>query len=287
MKWLVLLLLLTVVLNVSLWLTPMLRRCAAMDFFQVRGAVAFGLYGPPGDQGDRYWGGARRNMQLWSSVWPSNWVPVLFVPEGTNTSSLFGINGTTPRVVAVSSHVFGSYKLENTAMFYRFLAADLHDYDVFLVRDIDSRPLLRDRAAVEEFVSSTYCFHSLHDHPYHSVALLGGMWGAKRGTFARPMADMISRYFLHYPPHAPKGIDQDFLYRVVFQQVRWRTLDHSSVGKWCTWWPLLFLGSRRPFPTGRRLMDEFVGSACMTGATDSCSVESLPAFVYNECGLIS
>ncbi len=288
MRWFALLVLVALVLNGLLWLRPMVRRCEKMDFYALKGAIAFSLYdgGNAHDRNDRYWGGAMRNLELFRSVWPANWEPVMFVAEGTNTSALTLAtrNATVPRVVHVSPAVFGSWKAENVAMFFRFLAPDL-DYDVVLVRDVDSRPLMRDRLAVEEFVGTTYCFHSMHDHPFHSLALLGGMWGAKRGTFSRPMLELIREYFRHYPPHAPKGIDQNFLWQVVFQQVRWRTLDHNSAARFCEWWPLLYLGSRRPFPTKRRFNDEFVGSACMNGWTDSCSQDSM-LWGFNDCGLI-
>jgi hypothetical protein len=284
--WFALLVLVALGLNGVLLLRPVMRPCRRMDFYKLRGAVAFSLYGRGAqDRNDRYWGGAMRNLELFRSAWPDNWEPVVFVPEGTNTSLLFATrNGTAPRVVQVSPKAFGSWRVENVAMFFRFLVADL-DYDVFVVRDADSRPLMRDRLAVEEFVGSTYCFHTMHDHPYHSQAVQGGMWGAKRGTFARPMAEMLAQHFRHYPPHAPKGIDQDFLQIVIYQQVRWRSLDHNSVGLFCEWWPVLYGGSKRPFPIKRRATDEFVGSACLSGWTDACSGDSLLSG-FNDCGLI-
>ena len=50
--------------------------------------------------------------------------------------------------------------------------------DVFVSRDLDSRLNDREFSAVKEWREvSNLSIHSMRDHPYHGVALLGASWG--------------------------------------------------------------------------------------------------------------
>jgi hypothetical protein len=61
---------------------------------------------------------------------------------------------------------------------WRFLPLGDPTVDVFLSRDLDSSLSVRESAAVAEWEDSNFTFHAMRDHPYHTVALMGGMWGA-------------------------------------------------------------------------------------------------------------
>jgi hypothetical protein len=62
-------------------------------------------------------------------------------------------------------------------MFWRFLPFDDPSVDVFCVRDADSRISLREKEAVEEWISTGTALHIMRDHPHHNYVILGGMFG--------------------------------------------------------------------------------------------------------------
>ena len=81
-------------------------------------------------------------------------------------------------VEVVKKNEIGDWK----SMFWRFEPASEEDVDIFISRDTDSRISLRERHAVDEWEASDLTFHIMRDHPYHQFPILGGMWGAKKGT---------------------------------------------------------------------------------------------------------
>lgn len=56
------------------------------------------------------------------------------------------------------------------------------DVERFIVRDTDSRVNAREADAVAEWVESDKPFHVMRDNPGHTVAIMGGMWGARAST---------------------------------------------------------------------------------------------------------
>ena len=65
------------------------------------------------------------------------------------------------------------------AMNWRFLPPLDPQVSVFLCRDLDSRISAREVAAVTEWLQSGRAIHSMRDHPYHNIPLLGAAWGAR------------------------------------------------------------------------------------------------------------
>ena len=47
----------------------------------------------------------------------------------------------------------------------------------FLVRDSDNDLTMRERFAVDEWISSQKPFHAMRDHPLHRDPVLAGAWG--------------------------------------------------------------------------------------------------------------
>jgi tetratricopeptide (TPR) repeat protein len=67
-------------------------------------------------------------------------------------------------------------------LFWRFLAEDDPDVDIYLVRDADSVINIKERWAVADWLDSGKAFHVMRDNPQHSELMLAGMWGAHRGN---------------------------------------------------------------------------------------------------------
>jgi len=174
-----------------------------------RRVISTVLYG----DNPRYTVGAVRNAQLLPVVFPG-WRLRIYVPSSQSRltsvpqlvidrlldlgTELIYVDPNDPESIA--------YRL--APMLWRFLVVDDPSVDVFLSRDIDSRLIERDAAAVfdwigrlspistsdnlagqqqrqpvRSFFPST--FHCIRDHPSHSnFPVNGGMWGAVRRELA-------------------------------------------------------------------------------------------------------
>jgi hypothetical protein len=65
-------------------------------------------------------------------------------------------------------------------MMWRFEAIDNNDVEIMMSRDTDTRFLLREKLAVNEWLKSDTTFHIMRDHPHHNFCILGGMFGTKK-----------------------------------------------------------------------------------------------------------
>ena len=67
-----------------------------------------------------------------------------------------------------------------------FIFTPLHfQVSVTMSRDLDSRVTEREAAAVHEWLKSNKTLHSMRDHPWHTVPIMGGGWGSKLDTHSR------------------------------------------------------------------------------------------------------
>ncbi|MFM9105796.1 MAG: FkbM family methyltransferase [Chloroflexota bacterium] len=111
------------------------------------------------------------------------------------------------------------------ATMWRFLAAADPEVDVLLLRDTDSRPGARERAAVEEWLASGQRFHIMRDNPHgHWFPILSGMWGCRGGAL-RDIARLIRE---HGPHEDDYGTDQRFLTRAVYPRARESLMVHDE-----------------------------------------------------------
>ena len=192
--------------------------------------ISFSLWGDAA----KYNVGAVRNAALSRDIYP-DWIPRFYV--GATVP-----NDTLRRLEALGAEIVEKREMGDwRGMFWRFEAASDPDVEVMISRDCDSRPSLREAAAVEEWMRSHFQFHIMRDHPAHCALILGGMWGVK-APLLRDISNLISAF--------PQGdfwqVDQDFLREVIFPRVRRAAMIHDE-----------FFGGRS-FPTPRR-GHEFVG----------------------------
>ena len=150
-------------------------------------------------------------------------------------------------------------------MIARFLVFDDANVDIAIIRDIDSRFGPRELLAVNEWLSSGMGFHVMRDHDYHTVPIMGGMFGMRTRTLAQKRTS-ISK-LLHRAsrenngpftfPDVP-GEDQAFLAAYVWPLVRDQTLSHDASPNRCS-----EFGARRcrDFPRISRDSSNFVGAA--------------------------
>eukprot|EP00523_Entomoneis_sp_CCMP467_P004806 CAMPEP_0168749694 /NCGR_PEP_ID=MMETSP0724-20121128/16854_1 /TAXON_ID=265536 /ORGANISM="Amphiprora sp., Strain CCMP467" /LENGTH=451 /DNA_ID=CAMNT_0008797623 /DNA_START=12 /DNA_END=1363 /DNA_ORIENTATION=- len=120
----------------------------------------------------------------------------------------------------------------------------------FMVRDLDSRPSIRELLAVNEWLASDkHLFHAMRDHRAHSgwVPIVGCCWGAKRGALGDVRMTQVFDKFRTANGGKPMD-DQVFLRQYVWPLVKQTTMTHDSQGgqaaKYCREAP----DGCRPYP---------------------------------------
>lgn len=68
-------------------------------------------------------------------------------------------------------------------LFWRFLVEDDRDVDIYVCRDADSVPTIRERVAVQDWLNSGQPFHVMRDFLTHSELVLAGLWGRIAAIF--------------------------------------------------------------------------------------------------------
>ena len=203
----------------------------------MKNIVAYSLWG----EHPMYWIGALKNIEQVKEYFPE-WVCRFYIDKECNQDLIDTIKGDNVEVILVDS------KDSFHGMFWRFWASEDENVGIFLSRDCDSRFSNREVFAIKEWLESDKDFHIMRDHPYHTVPILGGMWGCRNGIMIKiGLIKMIEGW----NQFQRKGIDQDFLGRCVYPLVIDNSIEHSEFG-------LNFGGEIRPFPT-ERIDYEFVG----------------------------
>ena len=203
----------------------------------MKNVIAYSLWG----EHPMYWIGALRNIEQVKEYFPG-WICRFYIDDSCDKRLIETIKGDNVEVILVSS------KDSFHGMFWRFWAAEDMDVDIFLSRDCDSRFSDREFAAINEWLNSDKDFHLMRDHPYHTVPILGGMWGCRNGLMRKiGLLNMIS----NWSKFSIKGCDQDFLGQFVYPLVINTSMEHSEFN-------LRFGGEIRNFPT-IRVNYEYVG----------------------------
>jgi hypothetical protein len=203
----------------------------------MKNVVAYSLWGDH----PMYWIGALKNLEQVKSYFPG-WICRFYIDDKCDKKLIETIKGDNVEVVLVKS------KDTFHGMFWRFWASEDIDVDIFLSRDCDSRFSDREFYAIKEWLESDKDFHIMRDHPYHTVPILGGMWGCRKGIMREiGLIDKIENWF----QFGRKGVDQDFLGKMIYPLVKDRSIEHSEFN-------LSYGGKILPFPSNRREY-EFVG----------------------------
>ncbi|KAF8056735.1 hypothetical protein HT031_006233 [Scenedesmus sp. PABB004] len=210
-----------------------------------RSVISMALYGAQA----RFTDGALDNALLVRRDW-GNWTLRVYVGDGVPEGTLTALQALGAELVRVTSNQRGA-----AGMFWRFYVLEDRTVSRFIIRDADSRLTRRDRAAVDEWVASGAFFHTLHDNPYHSTPVMGGMWGAVNGLVSpRIIAEWRDADAKNSPTYT-LGNDQAWLAGSLWPHVKNFTLQHAS-------FQCGAYGARefRGFPTKRESMQDFVGN---------------------------
>lgn len=190
----------------------------------------------------KYVVGMQRNIELAAKIYPEWIVSIQFGCDMIDTMWELGKFADSLGVVLDSTW---HEKSDWTLMLDRFVP-EARRYDVVISRDADSRLTPREKAAVDQWLASDKGIHIMHDHPYHAVPMLGGMWGYKQGAIPG-FHDLLAGW----NAEDRWQTDQEFLAQRIWPLIQHDVMNHDS-----------FFGMRWhgiPFPTPR-IGHEFVGA---------------------------
>lgn len=210
---------------------------------ETRKLISFSLYG----KDSTYTAGALMNVQMYGKLLP-DYECVFFcgpsIPDGVKWN--LALAGAEIRDI--------NGREDWGATLWRLLILnEWESIDRVLFRDCDSRPTLREAAAVRAWEGSMKPLHVMRDHPAHMAPVLAGMWGCS-GSFASTVSShvpMLSQIKMSNDYH--EHIDQAWLERYVGPHLKAKALQH------CSYWTRWF-GDSVAFPT-ERVGNEFVGAA--------------------------
>lgn len=113
-------------------------------------------------------------------------------------------------------------------MMWRFEAIDEPDVEIMMSRDTDTRILLREKLAVDEWLNSDKLFHIMRDHPYHLEVIMGGMFGIKKNKIIENWKDKMNTYNQNSTLY---GYDQYFLRDYVYPYIKDNVIIHATFSR--------------------------------------------------------
>lgn len=206
--------------------------------------ISFSLYGTA----EKYWVGMLENIRLAPYIYP-DW-EVWIYADSLNHHRLerAGYKGKQFSLPDNSKHL---------GLFWRFCSAFHSEVDRAIIRDADSRLNWREKAAVDEWITSGKPFHIMRDHVDHTLPIMGGMWGYVKSSNAIPN---FFENLQAWKDHEMDG-DQKFLTQHVWPLVREKCIAHDSFPDR----KVERYGAHdiRPFPPHLPTQTNFVGEQCL------------------------
>jgi len=111
---------------------------------------------------------------------------------------------------------------------WRFEPIDDPEVEIMISRDTDTRITLREKLAVDEWLSSDKVFHIMRDHPHHSFLILAGMFGTKKIPQISNWVYIMDKY----NKTDNRMYDQDFLRDYIYPVVKDNLIVHASFHKY-------------------------------------------------------
>ena len=207
--------------------------------------ITYSLYGA----NPKYVGGAVKNAQLIGKVFPG-WTARFY----TDTATVPAAIQRALREAGAEIHPIDMAKYGNQSMFWRFWAAADADVERFISRDVDSRLMERDAAAVRLWEASGRPYHIVRDHPSHSLyPISGGLWGAVRGALPQ-----IHELIDSFPANSQYLTDMLFLNSRVWPLAMFESLQHDAFSCDGFW-------GAQPFPVAHDAAGHHVGQVFDAG----------------------
>lgn len=180
--------------------------------------ISFSLWG----NNPKYIVGVIENLKLAREIY-SGWIVRLYL----DSISYHIISKDLENFIDILEIVKYDRQGDWNGMFWRFLPAIDNSVDIMISRDVDSRLSLREKLAVDEWLSSDKDFHIMRDHPFHNTYILGGMWGTRNNLFNR------LSIFINPDDHDSFWqVDQNFLADKVYPAVKEFSMVHDDYNRY-------------------------------------------------------
>lgn len=193
--------------------------------------ISFSLWG----NNPTYTIGAIRNADLAKELYP-DWVCVYYCFDSVPQETISELNSRSNCIVR---RVDGNGNRKSAVT--RFFPIEESGVERLICRDTDSRLSPREVSAVNEWIRQDTDVHVMRDHPYHSVPILAGMWGAKSGKL-NGLTEAATSYVQSLPEEY-KFQDQDFLTKWILSKINNGYLTLTTHD------PIF---SNKPFPNGAK-----------------------------------
>ena len=109
-------------------------------------------------------------------------------------------------------------------MMWRFEAIDDPEVEIMMSRDTDTRFILREKLAVDDWLNSKTLFHIMRDHPCHNFAILGGMFGTRK----IPQIPSWNNIIQNFIQKGDRDYDQNFLKDYIYPIIRTNSTIHAT-----------------------------------------------------------
>ena len=181
--------------------------------------ISYSLFG----DSPRYGETAILNLQLAKDIYPE-WTCRFYVDETVPQSVLQRLEQQGAQIIQVNEK-----QKQISGLYWRFLVMDDPNVARFLIRDADSFLSYRERAAVDEWLSSNYWFHKMHDGYSHTELILAGMWGGCTGVFHHIQAHIEA--FIETGRFTNQRVmDQHYLRYCIWPTLQRSVLIHDRYG---------------------------------------------------------
>lgn len=126
-------------------------------------------------------------------------------------------------------------------MMWRFESIDHPDVEVNMSRDVDTKFLLREKLAVDQWLESDKDFHVMRDHPHHNYKIQGGMFGVRKGRNGKNIIwnELLDRFL----QDGDRMYDQDFLRDTIYPLYQNSMIIHASFNRFeseCLYFPISY-----------------------------------------------
>lgn len=184
-----------------------------------RNIIAYSLFG----DGKRYIDGALRNCIVTRYLYPG-WTPRFYVDDSVPEEARAGLKAAGAELKMVPN-----LPALRFGLYWRFLVEDDPNVDIYIVRDADSIPNIKERVAVHDWLASGAPFHVMRDWVTHTELVLAGMWGAHRGNITGGMGKKILEFSKSREKILNSRVDdQLFLRREIWPYMRGRAFVQDS-----------------------------------------------------------
>ena len=123
---------------------------------------------------------------------------------------------------------------------FRFFPIFNRNIKTVIFRDADSRLLLKDKIAVDEWLKSDKSFHLMRDHKLNGL-FMAGMWGMKRNKLIINNKKKLLNDFWKFYRLEKWGVDQMYLRKSLYPIIKNDIITHTNYK--------IFSNEDKPFPS--------------------------------------